>query len=175
MSPYTSNEAKPTPLMITGESVRLQKDQEKWPERHEPGMRQKSQRGVGVKPACQALGSLVASGRPTQIASFEWDRMAKVPGPHWVLGCLSPEHWGRKGQQDSGGTECLEQLYTSTVPTETLLRISNAPACSRIPTYQPKNPSVGYISWRTGTENGQAVAGSWTHSALFLQFLQPWG
>lgn len=37
-------------------------DQEKWPERHKTCMRQKSQRGAGVRPACQALGSLVTSG-----------------------------------------------------------------------------------------------------------------
>ena len=63
-------------------------------------------------------------GQPAQVLSLEWDRTARVPGPHWLLGYLSREHWGRKGLQDSGGTEFLEQLYTSTVPSETLLHIS---------------------------------------------------
>ena len=105
-------------------------------------------------------------GQPAQVLSLEWDRTARVPGPHWLLGYLSREHWGRKGLQDSGGTEFLEQLYTSTVPSETLLHISIAPAWSRIPKCQPKNPSMGCISWRTGTESGRGVAGSRTHSAL---------
>lgn len=141
------------------------RDQEKWPERHKTCMRQTSQRGAGVGPACQALGSRwPRAASPGGI--FGVDSTAKVPGPHWLLGCLSREHGGRKGLQDSGGTEFLEQLYTSTVPSETLLHISNAPAWSRIPKCQPKNPSMGCISWRTGTESERGVAGSRTHSAL---------
>lgn len=46
MFPYTSKEAKSTSLMITGESVRLQTDLEKWQERHKTCMKQKSQRDM---------------------------------------------------------------------------------------------------------------------------------
>lgn len=82
-------------------------------------VRRKSQRGAGVKHACQALGNLVTSGRLRQVLSFEWDRVAKVPGPHWAPEHLNIQHWGRKRLLDSGSTEYLHQLYISIVPSET--------------------------------------------------------
>lgn len=138
-------------------------DQEKWPERHKTCMRQKSQRGAGVRPACQALGKSGDLGQPAQVVSLEW---TEQPGGSTLAAGVSEQRaLGQKGAAGLWGTEFLEQLYTS-VPSETLLHISNAPAWSRIPKCQPKNPSMGCISWRTGTESGRGVAGSRTHSCF---------
>ena len=122
-------------------------------------------KGCGGQACLSSTGKSGYLRQPAQVVPLEWDRTAKAPDPHWLLGCLGAEHGGRKGLQDSGGTAFLEQLYTS-VPSETLLHISNAPAWSRIPKCQPKNPSMGCISWRAGTESGRGRAGSGTHSAL---------
>lgn len=157
MSPYTSNEAKPTPSMITGESVRLieirKSDQKDI--KHVWGKSPRERRGGQ---AClSSTGKSGDLGQPAQVVSLEW---TERPGARSTLaaGVSEQRALGQKRLQDSGGTEFLEFLYTSTVPSETLLHISNAPAWSRILDASPRTP-VWAASRRTGTESGRGVAG----------------